>query len=132
MLETLLEDYPKKVTLKSGFSCAVRPLATTDEKAFHTFFQAVPEAEKLFIKHRVSDPKVIRAWCKHIDLGRNLPLLAVHQRKIVADASLHQQLGGWKRHIGRVSVLVHPEFRGRGLARTLVQELIEIARQLGL
>ena len=36
-------------------------------------------------------------------------LLAVADGRIIADASLHQQLGGWKRHIGRVSVLVHPD-----------------------
>jgi ribosomal protein S18 acetylase RimI-like enzyme len=132
MIDEALERYPKKVTLKAGFECTVRPLAATDEKAFFEFFKAIPEPEKLFMKHRVSDPKVIRNWCKTIDLGRILPLLAVEGRKIVADASLHQQLGGWKRHIGRVSVLVHPDFRGRGLARTLVQELIETARQIGL
>ena len=45
---------------------------------------------------------------------------------------MHQQLGGWKRHIGRVSVLVHPEFRGRGLARALVGEILDIARRAGL
>lgn len=132
MLETILEEYPKKITLKSGLTCVVRPLERTDEKAFHQFFQAIPEPEKLFIKHRVSDPKVIRQWCKNIDLGRILPLLAIHDKKIVADCSLHQQLGGWKRHIGRVSVLVHPQYRGRGLARTLVQEVMQIARQIGL
>ena len=52
--------------------------------------------------------------------------------KIVGVATLHQQLGGWKRHVGRVSVLVHPEFRGRGLATTLISEIIEIARRAGL
>ena len=52
--------------------------------------------------------------------------------KIVGAATLHQQLGGWKRHIGRVSVLVHPEFRGRGLARGLIAEILQIARQGGL
>ena len=45
---------------------------------------------------------------------------------------MHQQLGGWKRHIGRVSVLVHPQFRGRGLAKALVHEIVEIARHTGL
>jgi GNAT superfamily N-acetyltransferase len=45
---------------------------------------------------------------------------------------LHQQLGGWKRHIGRVSVLVHPEFRGRGMARALIAEILDIARRAGL
>jgi ribosomal protein S18 acetylase RimI-like enzyme len=29
-------------------------------------------------------------------------------------------------------VLVHPEFRGRGLARALISEIVEIARQVGL
>ena len=132
MLEDVLESYPKRVTLKSGYKFTMRPLEATDEKAFHQFFQAIPEREKLFIKHRVADPKVIRDWCKKIDLGRILPLLAVDGRKVVGDASLHQQLGGWRRHIGRVSVLVHPEYRGRGLARALVQELLQIARQIGL
>jgi ribosomal protein S18 acetylase RimI-like enzyme len=52
--------------------------------------------------------------------------------RIVGDATLHQQLGGWKRHIGRVSVLVHPKYRGRGLAKALVHEIVEIARNTGL
>jgi GNAT superfamily N-acetyltransferase len=75
---------------------------------------------------------VIRDWCQNIDLGRNFPLLAVADGKIIADATLHQQLGGWKRHIGRVSVLVLPNYRGRGLARTLVTEIMQLSRSLGL
>jgi GNAT superfamily N-acetyltransferase len=86
----------------------------------------------MFIKHRISDPAVIRDWCHDIDLGRNLPLLAVMDSKIVGVATLHQQLGGWKRHIGRVSVLVLPQYRGRGLARALIKEISELARDLGL
>lgn len=34
--------------------------------------------------------------------------------------------------MGRVSVHAHPAYRGLGLARLLVHELIEIARQSGL
>ena len=48
------------------------------------------------------------------------------------DATLHQQLGGWKRHIGRVSILVLPDYRGRGLARAMIAEMIDLARQAGL
>ncbi len=132
MLDTILPEFPKDVTLKDGLAAKIRPLESTDEMTFHEFFLAVPHQERMFIKHRVTDPTVIQDWCKSIDLGRNLPLLALSDGRIVADATLHQQLGGWKRHIGRVSVLVHPKYRGRGLASALVTEIIDIARQAGL
>jgi GNAT superfamily N-acetyltransferase len=131
-LEVVLAEYPKDLHLKSGLNCSLRPLESTDEMVFHEFFLAVPGHERMFIKHRVTDPAVIQGWCQSIDLGRNLPLLAVLDGQIIADATLHQQLGGWKRHIGRVSVLVHPKFRGRGLAKAMVTEIIAIARQVGL
>lgn len=131
-LEFELQQYFKEITLKDGSRCQLRPLRKDDEKGFHSFFLAVPEPERMFIKHRVTDLDVIRNWCRNIDLGRNLPLLAIMDGKIVGAATLHQQLGGWKRHIGRVSVLVLPQYRGRGLARALVQEIVELARGLGL
>ena len=131
-LEFELQKYPREVALKDGSHCQFRPLRKDDEKKFHEFFQAVPAGERMFIKHRVTEPEVIRDWCQNIDLGRNLPLLAVMGGKVAGVATLHQQLGGWKRHIGRVSVLVLPQFRGRGLARALVAEIVAVARNLGL
>jgi GNAT superfamily N-acetyltransferase len=131
-LEFELQKYPKELKLRDGSSCQFRPLRKEDEKKFHEFFLAVPAAERMFIKHRVTEPEVIRDWCRNIDLGRNLPLLALMKGQIAGVATLHQQLGGWKRHIGRVSVLVLPQFRGRGLARALVAEIVAVARNLGL
>lgn len=131
-LESLLEAYPKQLTLRSGLACELRPLDPSDEAAFHAFFQAVPEQERMFIKHRVTEREVIHRWCAEIDYGRNLPLLAFADGQVIGDATLHQQLGGWKRHIGRVSVLIHPQYRGRGLARALISELMEVARHSGL
>lgn len=131
-LESVLEQFPTTIKTRGGFSCAARPLAASDEKSLHAFFQAVPEQERMFIKHRVTDPEVIQDWCRHIDLGRNFPLLAIEHGEIIAVATLHQQLGGWKRHIGRVSVLVLPEYRGRGLAFALVREVLSVARDFGL
>ena len=130
-LEMALEEYPKDIQIKN-LTCTLRPLEQTDELAFHEFFLAVPHQERMFIKHRVTEPDVIRDWCQNIDLGRNLPLLGCLNGQIIGDATLHQQLGGWKRHIGRVSVLIHPKFRGRGLAKAIVSEVIGLARQVGL
>ena len=131
-IELELQKFPKDITLKDKSKVTLRPLRKTDEKNFHELFLGIPEQERMFIKHRVTEIAVIRDWCQNIDLGRNLPLLALMEGKVVGDATLHQQLGGWKRHIGRVSVLVHPKYRGRGLAKALVTEILSIARAVGL
>jgi ribosomal protein S18 acetylase RimI-like enzyme len=131
-IELELQKFPKNLKLKTGKKALLRQLRATDEKDFHELFQGIPERERMFIKHRVQDKKIIRDWCKKIDYGRNLPLVGLIDGKIVGVATLHQQLGGWKRHIGRVSVLVHPAFRGRGLATGLITEILDIARRAGL
>ena len=131
-LESALDDYPREKEMAGGWKFQVRPLASNDEKSFHEFFLTMPGPELMFIKHRVTDPALIHEWCHSIDLGRNLPLLGLQDGKIVGCATLHQQLGGWKRHIARVSVYIHPQFRAHGLAQTLISDLVDIARQCGL
>ena len=131
-IELELQRFPKVVQLKDGTNATLRQLRPDDEKEFHSLFLSIPEHERMFIKHRVAEIDTIRDWCRNLDYGRNLPLVGLVGGKIAGDATLHQQLGGWKRHVGRVSVLVHPGFRGRGLARALISEIIEIARQVGL
>ncbi|MBM3822752.1 MAG: GNAT family N-acetyltransferase [Verrucomicrobia bacterium] len=131
-LESALDVYPKTVALPGGLNAELRPLAESDEEAFHRFFLEIPAPERLFIKHHVTDRALIRQWCQQIDYDRNLPLLAWANGRVAAAATLHQQHGGWKRHIGRVSVMVHPDFRSRGLARALISELIHLAASAGL
>lgn len=131
-LESALDEYPKELRLRDGLAVQARPLEPDDHAAFHRFFIALPPPELLYIKHRVTEPDVVRAWCESIDLGRNLPLLAWNGETIVGVCTLHQNLGGWKRHIGRVSVHVHPQFRGRGLAQALVGAIVDIARACSL
>jgi len=131
-IELELQIFPKTVALKDGTKATLRPLHIADEKDFHQLFLGIPEPERMFIKHRVTDINVIHEWCSNIDYGRNLPLIGLLAGKITGVATLHQQLGGWKRQIGRVSVSVHPDSRGRGLARALIAETLEIARGAGL
>jgi RimJ/RimL family protein N-acetyltransferase len=131
-IELEVQKFPKTIGLKDNFQAELRPLKKDDEKEFHQFFLGVPGQERMFIKHRVTDTEVISNWCQNIDLGCNFPLLAIAEQKIVGCATLHQQLGGWKRHIGRISVLVLPKYRGRGLGRAMVTEITRISRSVGL
>jgi RimJ/RimL family protein N-acetyltransferase len=131
-IELEVQNFPKGIVLKDNFEVTMRPLERDDEKEFHQFFLDVPGEERMFIKHRVTEPQVIGDWCQNIDLGRNFPLLAIADQRIVGCATLHQQLGGWKRHVGRISALVLPQYRGRGLARTMITEIRHVSRNLGL
>ncbi|HEY1716684.1 MAG TPA: GNAT family N-acetyltransferase [Verrucomicrobiae bacterium] len=131
-IELELQQFPKTVALKDGSKATLRPLRKDDEKGFHELFLGIPEPERMFIKHRVTEISVIRDWCHNLDYGRNLPLIGLLGGKITGVATLHQQLSGWKRQIGRVSVSVHPAARGRGLARALIAETLDLARRVGL
>jgi len=132
MLNDALEKFPLSLKLRDGTPCVIRPLGKRDDTRLHKFFLAVPEEERLFIKQPVFDRELVRDWCRHPDFERNLPLLMLHGQKIIGEATLHQRFGGWKRHIGLVSVLTHPQYRGRDVAKILVAEQVEIARTLGL
>src|SRR5579859_7968198 len=74
-VDNILESYPKTVTIKGSLETTLRPLESSDEKAFHEFFLRVPETERVLFKHRVTEPQVIRDWCQRIDYGKILPLL---------------------------------------------------------
>ncbi len=132
MLEDILEKYPVTKPLKGGEECVIRPLEEADEVAFGDFILSVPEEERLFIKNRVTDKVIFHEWCTQIDYDTNFPLLAVMDDQIIADGTLHQRSGGWKRHIGLASFLTRPDYHGRGLVAILAEELVEIARNCGL
>jgi len=131
-LEYALEKYPLQTMLKDGTRCVIRPLGKRDDAKLQKFFLAVPEVERLFIKQRATDRSLLRGWCRNADYQQNLPLLMLHGPQVIGEATLHQRQGGWRRHIGVVTVLTHPEYHGRDVAKILVEELVQIARHLGL
>jgi len=130
--ELALKEIDKTFTADDGMELGIRPLEAGDEKALLGFFKNLPEPEVMFFKRRVRDPEVIKQWCENIDLYARLPLLALHEGKIIAVASLLQNNGGWKRHIGRISQSILPKYRQKGIAGKLVQELVDVARMAGL
>lgn len=132
LLEDLLDKYPVETKLRDGSPVIVRPINRRDDVRLHKFFLSVPEEERLFVKQPITDRTLFRQWCRQTDFERNLPLLLLHGAKVIGEATLHQRWGGWKRHIGLVTLLTHPQYRGRDVSRILVSELIEIARCCGL
>jgi len=130
--EYVFEKFPLTARLRDGTPVTIRPLGKRDDVKLHKFLLGVPEEERLFIKQPIYNRTVVSQWCKQADYDRNLPLLVLHGRKIIGEATLHQRLGGWKRHVGLITLLTHSEYRGRDVSKILVSELIDIAKHCGL
>ena len=133
MLELVLEEhFPKPAKLEDGTRIIIRPLIAQDEAALVDFFKAMPEEDLLYLRDDVKNPQVIKRWCQGLDYETTLPLIAEIEGKIVGDATLHQEMRGWKSHIGTVRVVIHPQHRGKGVGRQLMGELIQVALDIGL
>ncbi len=132
MLELALEEFPVRTTLFDETPCSIRLMEEGDEAAFRELHAVIPEREQLFIRSRIKDGTLFREWMADRGSGEHLPLLAFIDGRLAALGYLHQRPGGWKRHIGEVNVLTHPEYRGLGLIDRLIEQIIRLARHSGL
>lgn len=133
MLELVLEErYPKQAKLNDGSRVIVRPLISNDEQALVEFFKSIPPEDLLYLRDNVKDPQVIHRWIETLNYEMILPLIAEINGKIVGDCTLHQTGGGWKSHIGNMRIVIHPQYRSKGLATLLVGEMVQIAIDSGL
>jgi L-amino acid N-acyltransferase YncA len=127
-MNILLERYPKAVPGQ----IILRPMNASDESALVSFFKRIPVDERQLFREDVTQQSIIQAWIRNLDFGRVLPVLAFVGPRIVADATLHRDQGGWARHLGKVRLTLDPEFRQQGLGRLLMQEFIDLAKALGV
>jgi len=124
--------YPKTILLGDGTELKLRPLVEEDKLRLLDFFRRIPEEERYYLKENVTSPEVIQGWTTNIDFGRVVPVVAVAGNEIVADATLHRSRSMARCHIGELRVVVEPAYRRVGLGRRLIQELLNIATELGL
>ena len=128
----ILYEYPKKTTLKDGTALTLRPLRKEDQQALHEYFLRMPPEDRMGLKDDVTDPEVIEHWIYDLDYDVVLPVLALGDGRIVANATLHFNQIGWTKHQGEIRITSDPDYRQKGLAARLIQELIEIAAYFGL
>ncbi len=129
---SLLGAFPKPVELTDGSTVTVRPLRPGDLAALLACFRGIPEDDRWWLREDVSDAAVVQRWISELDYDRVLPLIALADDTIVADASLHRRGFGARRFLAEVRIVVAPAYRGRGLAYALLLELSEVAAAAGL
>ena len=128
----LTDTYPKTVTLKDMRKVVLRLLDNKDFEPLFAFFNELSEADRIFLRHDVSDPKVVRKWTENLDLERVIPLVAQDGEKIVGDGTLHIPSAGWMQHVGHLRLVVAESHRRNGLGALLARELVYLAEEKGL
>jgi L-amino acid N-acyltransferase YncA len=123
----MLEEYPKKITLPDGLTMTLRPMTRDDQYALYSFFINLGAEDRRFLRNVVTDRKLIEKWARSLNYDNVVPILAEHEGRIVANATLHYQTFGWGRHVAEIRVTVTPEFQGRRLGAALIEELTALA-----
>jgi L-amino acid N-acyltransferase YncA len=126
-----LANFRRVANLPDGARVLLRPMQPADRQGVLDLFTHAPREDLRYLRQRVADPAVIESWFVHYDLRRVFPLLAIVNDHVVGDATLHVGEGPY-RHLAWLRIYVAPEFRQRGVARLMVESLIDIARKMGL
>ena len=127
-----LEGFPQDVSLRDGTPVTVRPLDGGEAPALLEFYRSLPEEDRLYLKDDVTNPDWLRRFVAAVESGEVVSLLAVRDRKVVAEATLYRPLHGWSRHVGEIRVSVAPALRRDGLGTTLARELVRLATHAGV
>ncbi|MCP4246245.1 MAG: GNAT family N-acetyltransferase [bacterium] len=117
----------KTLTLKNGCSVEIRFQGSEDFENLLAFYQALPDEDRLFLRHDVCDPNVVRRWTEELDLEHIVPLLTCDEGRIVATGRLHIMTHGWMRHVAHIRLVTAPSHRRQGLGALMAQELVAVA-----
>ncbi len=91
-----------------------------------------PRRDVMFLRMDITDPRNLDEWVRNIEAGRTVTVLAYDEDKLAGWASLHHNEVLWTRHVGEIRTIVGPDYRGIKLGARLVEEIFEIAKDLGL
>jgi L-amino acid N-acyltransferase YncA len=121
-----LAHYPKTVPIREG-EVVVRPMTQDDFDRVRVFFQSLPRADRLFLRHDVTRPEVFTRWFSDLDYGKKLPLMALHQGEVVGHALLDGEQRSWSPHVAEIRVVVADAFKKRAVGTVLAREIFDQA-----
>ena len=127
-----LNTYEKEAKLKDGTKVLLRPMVAEDQDALYTFFKSVPKEDARYLRDDVASRLIVEEWAKNLDYTRTLPILALKNGTIIADATLNRRRFGWKWHLGTVRLFVHRDYRKVGLGQLMIEKIVDIAYKLEL
>ena len=125
---------PVQVLLRDGRPCTIRQATMDDAPALFALERAIVRTRQGVVKHEDELPSEVTVYADRLRPrlsptdGMALTLLIEMQGTIVGEAAIERIGLRMLRHVGIVSLGVHPAAWGLGLGRALLERLIEWAR----
>lgn len=129
-----LDRFPRDVHLEDGTTLTLRPLQDGDTPSLMALFAQVSEEELRSIRDNVQEEAILRRWVDERDFERVFPIVAVlpEDGRFLGEISLHRHPGTPRANVGEMRMYVHPDYRRLGLGSILINEVIELGRDVGL
>lgn len=128
----MLDEYPKQIELRDSQKAILRILTQEDEDRLLMFFLTLPEDDRNFLHYDVTDRETLEGWFGGPRWEEIFPLVAEVGGRIAGVAVLRGYRTRWSAHIGSGWVMVGPTWRSLGLGRILMNEMCELASELGI
>lgn len=109
-----------------------RLMTDSDSAMLLKFANQLPEADLIFLRMDITQPEVVAEWVNNIERAKTITLIAEEDGTMIAYGSIHYNQLQWTRHMGELRIMVSPKFRGLSIGRFLVNELFQLAKELGL
>ena len=126
------ERYPKQVQLPDGTAVELRRMTAQDRDAIISFARALPEEDLLFLRVDLTQESVVDDWLQNLTTGHSVSIVAYDNNGLIGYATVHRNPASWTRHLGEVRVNVDPQYRSRGLGRSLISNIFDLAGEMGL
>jgi len=124
-------SYPHKFKLPNGEELTIDLLKSSQFKEYHDFLNRLKDDDKLYLKYDVTNIGFVEERVKAIDTGNRISVVAWNKDgKIVGSATIYWTNFGWKSHIGKLRIIVDPNYRNMGLSKYLAQLIFFKAQEI--
>jgi RimJ/RimL family protein N-acetyltransferase len=128
----LTRAYPREMKLANGKKIELHIMDAGARDELLAFSRGLPKQDLLFLRMDLTDPRNIDEWIRNIQNGRTITVLAYENGSLAGFASLHHNDVLWTRHVGEVRPIVGAAYRNMRLGVRLVEEIFEVAKDIGL
>jgi L-amino acid N-acyltransferase YncA len=124
--------YPREIRLNNGKTLMLRLMDRGDIDRVVTFARDLPKKDLIFLRRDITHRDEVEDWVSGIEAGKSVTVLACDADTMAGYATLHHNEALWTRHVGEIRTNVGAEYRGARLGSILVEEMFQIAKDLGL